>query len=100
MRRNPAHCSKALADHRLVLLAGDRGGLGTRCLEVVGGEVTVSTVETATFVLFPIRRIISAEVSIMLKADSEHQYIHFMFHTKYLKSNFNSSSEHNYDKYI
>ena len=31
----------ALADHRLVFLAGDRGGLGTRCLEVVGGEVTV-----------------------------------------------------------
>ena len=31
----------ALADHRLVFLAGDRGGLGTRCLEVIGGEVTV-----------------------------------------------------------
>ena len=38
---SPEAVLDALADHRLVFLAGDRGGLGTRCLEVIGGEVTV-----------------------------------------------------------
>ena len=32
----------ALADHRLVFLAGDRGGLGTRCLEVIGAKLRFS----------------------------------------------------------